>query len=270
MRYIEVHIPEIAADLKEITIAYLPEFGFHQMEESESELKAYAAEIEANLDDLRLWLNNHQVNFRISFIEETNWNASWESNFKPVDIPGKILVRADFHPKQEGYEHEIIITPKMSFGTGHHATTKMMMEAMLEVDFSNKRVFDFGTGTGILAILAEKLGADEVIAIDNDLWSYENARENLINNSALNIHVSCQDQLSGLGVFDVVLANINKNILMEHSEAIRSVLNENGILIISGLLSTDYNDICLKYIYLFGNKIKQYHQGEWMAISFNL
>jgi ribosomal protein L11 methyltransferase len=240
------------------------------MEETDAEIKAYAPEGDARLDDLKQWLNDRQINFQVTYIDETNWNASWESNFQPVEIPGKILVRADFHPSQVGYEHEIIITPKMSFGTGHHATTKMMMEAMLEVDFSNKKVFDFGTGTGILAILAEKLGANDVIAIDNDMWSYENALENLTKNSALHIHVSCKDQLKGLGDFDVVLANINKNVLLEQSDQIRSVLRENGVLIISGLLSTDYEDICLKYIPLFGNKIKQYQQGDWIAISFNL
>lgn len=270
MRYIEVHIQNISRDLKEIIIAFLPDFGFNQMEESETEIKAYAPEGDSDLDDLRQWLNEQQVKFQISIIEETNWNASWESNFQPVEVPGKILVRADFHPTQDGYEHEIVITPKMSFGTGHHATTRMMMEAMLEVDFTNKRVFDFGTGTGILAILAEKLGAVEVIAIDNDIWSYENAMENLIKNSTRNVHVSCKEELTGTGTFDIVLANINKNVLLDQSEAIRTILKENGILIISGLLSFDYEDICLKYMPLFGRKIKQYKQGDWIAISFNL
>lgn len=270
MRYIEVYIQNIRADLKEILIAFLPDFGFNQMEESETEIKAYAPEGDSDLEDLKQWLNEHQVIFQVSMMEETNWNASWESNFQPVEIPGKILVRADFHPNQTGYEHEIVITPKMSFGTGHHATTKMMMEAMLEVDFSNKTVFDFGTGTGILAILAEKLGAAEVMAIDHDMWSYENAMENLIKNSAQNIRVFCKDQLTGIGTFDIVLANINKNVLLEQADAIRTILNKNGVLILSGLLSTDYEDICLKYVPLFGNKIKQYQQGEWIAISFNL
>ena len=270
MQYIEVHIQQIKVDLKEIIIAFLPDFGFHQMEEIDADIKAYAAESESNLDELKSWLSDHQLNFQISIIGETNWNASWESNFQPVEIPKKILVRADFHPSQSGFKHEIIITPKMSFGTGHHATTKMMMEAMLEVDFTNKKVLDFGTGTGILAILAEQLGANEVIAIDNDIWSYENALENLKKNSAKNIHVECRDHLDGIGNFDIVLANINKNVLIDQSALIRSVLNQNGVLIISGLLSIDYNDICLVYNPLFGNKIKQFKSGDWIAISFKL
>ena len=270
MRYIEVHIQKIENNLKDILLAFLPDYGFHQMEEIDQDIKAYASETDAKMDELKSWLHGYGLTFNNQLIEETNWNASWESNFKPVEIPGKILVRADFHPKQEGYEHEIIITPKMSFGTGHHATTLMMMRAMLETDFESKTVLDFGTGTGILSILAEKLGAKEVLAIDNDIWSFENAQENLLKNHTSHIKVICQDHLNDIGQFNVVLANINKNILIEHAEAIRSILNENGILIISGLLSVDYEDICLKYIPILGNKIKQFQQGDWIAISFNL
>ncbi len=271
MRYIEVHIQKIEDNLKEIIVAFLPDYGFQQMEEIDQDIKAYALESDAHIDELKSWLDEFGLLYHEHLIEETNWNASWESNFQPVEIPGKILVRADFHPSGDGaYQHEILITPKMSFGTGHHATTKMMMEAMLENDFVAKTVLDFGTGTGILAILAEKLGAKAVLAIDNDVWSFENAQENLLKNHSSHIEVICQDHLNDIGQFDVVLANINKNVLLDQANALYSIMVPNGVLIISGLLSVDYEDICSIYTPLFGNNIKQYQLGEWIAISFNL
>lgn len=270
MQYHEVYIRNINSDLKDIIIAYLPDFGYHQLEETDDEIRAYAVASEAKLEALKIWLHQYQLNYACSLIEETNWNASWESNFQPVEILGKVLIRADFHPTKSGFEHEIILTPKMSFGTGHHATTKMMLEAMLSVDFNNKTVLDFGTGTGILSIMAEKLGAKNVLAIDNDHWSIENAYENISKNFSSIVQVVCTDHLSGMGNFDIILANINKNVLMNQHRAIRSHLNAKGILIISGLLSIDYTEIINLYQPLFGEKIKQFPSEDWMTISFNL
>ncbi len=127
-----------------------------------------------------------QLSFSKTIIEETNWNQVWESNFDPVIVDDFVAVRAHFHEPIKNVQHEIVITPKMSFGTGHHATTYMMMQQMRELDFAGKNVFDFGTGTGVLAILAEKLGAQKVIAIDNDDWSIENADENVKRNNCTN------------------------------------------------------------------------------------
>jgi ribosomal protein L11 methyltransferase len=146
----------------------------------------------------------------------------------------------------------------------------MMMEAMFEIDFNGKRVLDFGTGTGILAILAEKMGASDVLAIDNDHWSYENALENIQKNHATKVTVQLKDDLVDLDSFDIILANINKNVLTEHALDLRQLLVSNGCLIISGLLSTDYDDICLKYDPLFGPSNKHFSESGWIALSFKL
>lgn len=270
MQYIEIHLQQIEQAEKELIYAFLPSFGFSQWEELDTAIKAYALTTDADLEALRQWVSEHKIQMDESILEETNWNAIWESNFQPVEIPGKIYVRADFHPAISGVEHDIIITPKMSFGTGHHATTNMMMEAMLEIDFTGKRVLDFGTGTGILAILAEKLGAAHVLAIDNDTWSVENAMENIALNKATKIKVQLKDDLSGLEPFDIILANINKNILTDHASALRRLIGSGGTILISGLLSTDYEDICLVYRPLFGLNTKQYQEAGWIALSFNL
>lgn len=270
MQYIEIHIQQINQAQKELIYAFFPSFGFSQLEELETAIKAYAPTNEADLQALKEWTSEHSIQFEASILEETNWNASWESNFQPVEIPGKINVRADFHPPKSNVLYDIIITPKMSFGTGHHATTKMMMEAMLEIDFKGKRVLDFGTGTGILAILAEQLGATKVLAIDNDRWSYENAMENIAMNKASKINVQLKDDLLDLESFDIILANINKNILIDHALPLSRLIDSGGNLVISGLLSTDYEDICLKYNPLFGSNIQQFIDSGWIALSFKI
>ncbi|HEY0751963.1 MAG TPA: 50S ribosomal protein L11 methyltransferase, partial [Chitinophagaceae bacterium] len=142
-------------------------------------------------------------------IHEQNWNKVWESNFEPVIVDDFCAIRAEFHQPIRGVQHEIVITPKMSFGTGHHATTHMMIQQMKDLVFQNKNVFDFGTGTGILAILAEKLGARDVIAIDVDDWSIENAQENLYRNNCSHVQLSLNSSVPERQ-FDIILANINR------------------------------------------------------------
>jgi ribosomal protein L11 methyltransferase len=149
-------------------------------------LLAYFNEEDFPSYDVQSLLNGY--NFQSNTIPEQNWNEEWEQNFQPVVVDDFCAVRAHFHAPISTVKHEIIITPKMSFGTGHHATTYMMMQQMQNIDFNNKSVFDFGTGTGILAILAEKCGAKEIIAIDNDEWSYKNAEENLEMNSVKKLY----------------------------------------------------------------------------------
>jgi ribosomal protein L11 methyltransferase len=150
-----------------------------------------------------------------------------------------VAVRADFHKPIKNVQHEIIITPKMSFGTGHHATTYMMIENMRTIDFTNKRVLDFGTGTGVLAILAKKLGADEILAIDNDKWSIDNARENIEKNNCEGIELLLADMPKSTGQFDIILANINRNVIMENLPVLASQLESDGILFLSGLIEED-------------------------------
>ncbi|RYD96899.1 MAG: 50S ribosomal protein L11 methyltransferase [Sphingobacteriales bacterium] len=177
--------------------------------------------------------------FETEVIGERNWNAEWEKNFPPVVVNDFVAVRAHFHEPIPGVRHELLITPKMSFGTGHHATTWQMMQAMESLDFNGKRVFDFGTGTGVLAILAEKLGASRVLAIDNDVWSLENAQENCERNGCTHVEVALSSELPEGETFDIVLANINRNVLLQYVDYLKKAVVPGGYLLLSGLLTED-------------------------------
>jgi ribosomal protein L11 methyltransferase len=268
MKYTGITFEGLTHEQSDILIAVLPEYGFHGMEEMENCIKAYAKEGNVDLEGLTALSTEMNLTFTVQQIEEENWNQSWESNFEPVVIPGRIQVRAHFHEPIDSVDHQILITPKMSFGTGHHPTTKMMMLAMLERDFKEKSVADFGTGTGILSILAVQLGAKSVAAIDNDDWSIENVKENIELNNAQGIEVSKAGDLDNIDAVDVMLANINKNVLIEHVLSIRAKTKEKGTLIISGLLRTDYDDIVDVYVPIFGANHQKFEEGDWLAISF--
>lgn len=268
MKYTGITFEGLTQDQLDILIAVLPNYGFHGMEETENGIKAFANEGIADLEGLSALSTEMNLAFTIQQIEEENWNQSWESNFEPVVIPGKIQVRAHFHDPIDSVAHQILITPKMSFGTGHHPTTKMMMMAMLDAEFKGKTVADFGTGTGILSILAVQLGASNVEAIDNDDWSIENVNENIELNNANNITVSKAHDLAGIDAVDVMLANINKNVLIEHVQSIRAKTHPNGRLIISGLLRTDYEDIMQVFVPYFGSNHQKFEEGDWLALSF--
>lgn len=227
-------------DLQQVLIAALAELGYTGFEETDTALVAYIPEDEYDQHETEELANFYKVSLTIEQIKEQNWNASWESNFEPVLVQDFCLVRADFHNVSAEVEHEIVITPKMSFGTGHHATTQLMMQGMRHIDFAGKRVFDFGTGTGILAILAQMLGATEVLAIDNDQWSYENATENAEKNNAdrLTIEVGSIEDVKP-EPFDIILANINRNILLTYMTNIYELTRGGGTVLMSGLLTDD-------------------------------
>jgi ribosomal protein L11 methyltransferase len=158
-------------------------------------------------------------------------------------VAGFVTIRADFHQPIKNVAQEIIITPKMSFGTGHHATTYMMIEQMKEINFQHKDVLDFGTGTGVLAILAEKLGAQQIVAIDNDNWSIDNAEENCRKNNCRTVKIQKAGEAE-LGLqFDIILANINKNVILDNFSSLAGQLNKGGILLVSGLLKGDEDDV---------------------------
>ena len=268
IKYTEIKFEGISEINKEILIATLPEFGFIGMEETEEGLVSYGDQQLVNMEELRAFTNDNGLVFQEKTIEEENWNALWESNFDPVIIPGKIHVRAHFHPELEGIEHEILITPKMSFGTGHHATTRMMMKCMLDMDFKGKKVIDFGTGTGILAILAEKLDALSIEAIDNDQWSITNVEENILSNQCNKIIISLGVNLDLLGKGDIVLANINKSVLIDHAMSIDAHLTSPGILVLSGLLQADYEDILKVYEPILGSPLHSLEDSGWIALVF--
>ena len=183
--------------------------------------------------------------FSFSKIEKKNWNEEWEKSFSPIVVDDKCLIRASFHQSDKRYPYEIIITPKMSFGTGHHQTTWLMVKTMMRIDHAGKRVMDAGCGTAILSILASKLGAREVEAFDIDDWSVENGNENVAINQCRNISIQqgkmTEVQLSGS--FDIILANINKNVLLDEMGSYASWLNPGGLLLLSGFLTLDIRDL---------------------------
>lgn len=227
--------------LTDIVIAQLSALGFEGFEEQAAALIAYIPEGDFEETALKEVLQPHALSYTVERIAQQNWNAVWESNFEPVLVDEFCGIRAGFHPPFIiPLTHEIIITPKMSFGTGHHATTSSMIRLMSELDFRGKKVFDFGTGTGILAILAEKMGAAHIDAIDNDEWAVENTQENIAINEAVHIHIWRADSLSEMeGTYDLILANINRNILLTCMEDMRRLLHPGGTLLLSGILTTD-------------------------------
>jgi ribosomal protein L11 methyltransferase len=225
---------------QDILISRLSDFGVDGFEQTEDTLIAYFNENSFRSYEVNALLKGYS--FTINTLEEKNWNEVWESNFPPVVVDHFCAIRADFHESVKDVEHEIIITPKMSFGTGHHATTYMMIEQMRSIDFRNKTVFDFGTGTGILAILSEKLGASKIRAIDVDDWSIANAKENMERNHCSGISLSLSSQVPS-EPFDIILANINRNVILDHLPQLHNRLKGNGYLLLSGLLTSDREDI---------------------------
>lgn len=267
MNYIEVTI-KADTQLQEILIAELENIGFESFEQDDENLKAFIKQDLFDENNLNIISNKYSLIYSKSIIKQQNWNELWESNFQPVTVGSFVAVRASFHKSIPNTKHEIVITPKMSFGTGHHATTFMMMELMEQIDFKNKEVADFGTGTGVLAILAEKLGAAKVWATDNDDWYIENAEENFKNNSIQNIDIQKIESFNSNKKFNIILANINKNIILDNFQALSNSLLPNGILLLSGLLQTDETDILSKASELkLTHKLTKEKNG-WLAIWF--
>ena len=240
--YIQVSITTL--ELQEVLIALLADIGFEGFEQHDGLLNAFVPETQFDEAELTALLKRFGAGFTMARIEEKNWNEEWEKSFRPVVIEGFCAVRADFHDPITDVPYELVITPKMSFGTGHHATTFMMLQAMGSLPLQGKRVLDFGTGTGVLAILAVRLDAGEVLAIDNDDWSIANARENIAGNGCARVIVEKRDTLTGLpGRFDVILANINKHVILEQLSAMEQQLAGGGVILLSGLLRNDLEDI---------------------------
>ncbi len=239
MKYTQVEIKTADAGQNEILVALLANIGFEGFEENEQGLKAFINEEEldkAALDEVTASLG---IAYSLSTIAQQNWNAQWESSFEPVVIENFAAVRAGFHAPVKNVQYEIIITPKMSFGTGHHATTFLMMQQMSQLDLSGKTVFDFGTGTGVLAILAEKMGAAKTDAIDNDDWSIENTRENIAANNCNHISAGKADTIAVQEHYDVVLANINLNVLLANMKEIAAICKPGAVVLFSGILVAD-------------------------------
>lgn len=247
MQYIEVNftcnpLNEIITD---ILSAELGAVDFESMVETATGLNAYIPEDKFNEATIQTLLSNFPLDVEITFsykkMENKNWNEEWEKNyFSPVYIADNCVVKSSFHKDVDNKEYTIVINPKMAFGTGHHQTTILMMQEILKADFNNKKVLDMGCGTAILAILASMRGAKEVTAIDIDDWCYDNAMENTKLNNIANVQVKVGDaSLLGDETFDVIIANINRNILMNDMHRYVKVLNSNGVLYMSGFYTED-------------------------------
>ncbi len=247
MNYIEFEISILPyySEISEILIAELAEVGFESFSETTNSLLAYIPENLIEIENIKSILTKDRFDrILLSFTSKTipaqNWNALWESNFEPIFIEDKILVRAPFHTIEKQFDHEIVIEPKMSFGTGHHETTALMMGQMLEINFKEKAVLDMGCGTGILAILSSQLGAKNVTAIDFDEWAYENSIENFKRNNCNNIKAIIGDASAIPDkIYQIILANINRNVLLTDISAYSKFMNAENILILSGFYSED-------------------------------
>ncbi|GAA4245827.1 MULTISPECIES: 50S ribosomal protein L11 methyltransferase [Winogradskyella] len=256
----------------EILIAELGYAGFESFVESEDGVTAYIQKEEWNetiLDDVYVLKSDE---FKISYtseeIEQTNWNEEWEKNFNPIIVDDVCSVRAPFHDKPNT-KYDLIIEPKMSFGTGHHETTHMMIQHILKNDFKNKTVLDMGCGTGVLAILAEKVGATKLDAIDIDNWCYLNSLENVNRNNCKHISVYEGDVALLEGKqYDSIIANINRNILLADIASYAKCLNPNGTLFLSGFYQEDIPIIeaeCNKQMLKLEETIQK---GQWVSLKF--
>ena len=258
----------------EIIAAYLSEFSFDSFDYQDGVQGAYipTSEIEECRADVESMLEEEGfLNYFFEDIEAQNWNAVWESNFDEVEVRGEVLIRAPFHKERANYKGlEIIIQPKMSFGTGHHCTTQLMIESMLDSSPEGKRVLDMGSGTGVLAIVAAKLGAESVLAVEIDDMAEESVRENItLNGVDDKIESICGDATAIEGrAFDIVLANINRNILLADMEAYDKTIVAGGRLVLSGFLAEDV-DILVKKASSLGYELAKRRTNDiWQSLEF--
>ena len=257
---------------REILSALLAEVGYDSFMDTPTGLSAYiltsnfdAATTMAAIEPIRSIFE--QLEIVNQAVPNVDWNAEWEKNFTPITIDNKCRIRAPFHEYNANYQLDIIIEPKMSFGTGHHATTTLMIRQLFDIELNNKAILDMGCGTGVLAIAALKLGAASAIAIDIDHWSVVNAEENALrNNVQMTVIEGGAEQINGK--FDVILANINRNILLEQMPAYATALNANGTLCLSGFYKTDIDILKEKAQSLNLHFVSQIERDEWVSLKF--
>jgi len=272
MEYTEVDIKlNPVVPFAGILVARLNEIEFESYTEDETGVKAYVQthlldesvvkEIIAEVAKLC------ELTFSITKVKQENWNEQWKNNFEPVKINDRCIIRAHFHADFPDIEQEIIITPKMSFGTGHHETTSLVMNEMFGIDFKDKSVLDMGSGTGILAILAAKLGANSLIGIDFDEWAYENAVENAGLNGVSTIDFIHGDaDAIGDAKFDIILANINRNIILQDIAVYVGAMNEQSQILFSGFLKEDIPLILEKSEQLGLELVVSKHKNKWQML----
>jgi len=270
--YISLSIELPVSSSREETIAQLSLYGFDGFWEEDEELKAYIPEATFN-DQLRKDVDQYcqQEGFSCLWEElpDQNWNKKWESNFNPVMIHKQCLVRAPFHDANPDIPFDIIIEPQMSFGTGHHETTSMMVELILDLKIEGENILDMGTGTGILAILAQMKGAGDILAIDNDEWAYNNTLNNIGWNKIEGFDVVLGDVLSIKNKsFDIIFANINRNILLRDIIYYAETLKESGKLLMSGFYAGDLNSISEVAIRNGLSLERKISLNDWTAVQY--
>lgn len=275
MLYIQYEFETKAQHQKDELIALLSTIGFDGFEEVEDHfLKAFI--VESNFNQLafdEVLSNFDNIVYNVSSIENINWNQQWEQSFEPIIVQSKnnnnpfVAIRASFHQPINNVAHELIVTPKMSFGTGHHATTFMVVQLMENIDFENKTVIDFGTGTGVLAILAEKMGANYIKAVDNDEWSITNTIENIEQNNCTNIEVELVQAMPTSKQYDIIIANINLNVIKDNILAVKAASKQGSTILFSGFLFSDEAAMLQE---LANNKLTHVatiQKGDWIAIK---
>lgn len=276
MTYLELIFSfESAEDFqRDLLVHALSEIGFDTFEDTETGFKAYIPEPDfnqSNLDELNAdFAQSFSYTYTLNTIPQQNWNVVWESNFEPIQVAGRCHIRATFHEPNPKFEHEIVIDPKMAFGTGHHHTTALMMEFMLEEDFRGKEVLDMGCGTGILAILASKLGASQVMAIDYDEICYESTLENAELNKINNITaLQGSKEVIPNQKFDIIMANINRNILIDQLPVYAQVSKPETLLFLSGFYEEpDLNILKNSAKTVHFEYLKHKTLNNWVAVQF--
>ena len=274
MLYIQYEFETTEAHQKDVLIALLSTIGFDGFEEVDNHfLKAFI--VEPNFNQLafnEVIENFDNIVYNVSSIENINWNQQWEQSFEPIIVPSKnnhipfAAIRASFHKPITNVTYELIVTPKMSFGTGHHATTFMVIQLMEQIDCVNKSVIDFGTGTGVLAILAEKMGANFIKAIDNDEWSITNTIENVEQNNCTHIQVEPVQAMPANHQYEIIIANINLNVIKENILAIKAACKQGSNLIFSGFLFTDEPAMLQVLAQNQLTHVATIQKGDWIAM----
>jgi ribosomal protein L11 methyltransferase len=273
MDFVELRITT-SRDLADILIAELGEIGFDTFQETDEGFNAYIGEAEFDEAEVKEIIQKYSflviARYQVGKVPKENWNQTWETNYHPIEIPGRCRVRASFHEADASFPLEIVINPKMSFGTGHHSTTYLRMELLLDTDVKGKSVFDFGTGTGILAILAAKLGATQIDASDIDEWCIENGMENFAINDydGIKIQLGTVKEVKKKPSYDLILANINRNVLLEEMPDYVSVLPIGGLLYLSGFYEEDLPVIEEKANSLGLKRTGYRVRDNWTAVSF--
>ncbi len=260
------------SEYSEILQAEIAEAGFDTFMEIDKGFEAYAEQENFNKEVLHEILQKYSQFTALTFyqdkIEKRNWNEEWEKNYEPVIVDDQIIIRASFHQPAKNYPYDIIITPKMSFGTGHHQTTHLMVNTQLEMDHKNKIVMDAGCGTAVLAIMAAKLGAKKVEAFDIDEWSVINGQENAEINHCNNINIR-QGKISDLTFeddFDIILANINKNILLQEMHQYAAYLKPGGLLLLSGFYQKDIPDLLKEATQYKLQQVTSHERENWVSL----